>query len=286
MTEVAENKTLMADSAPPLVCWKVWGGNKRIRTPVMIPGLTGMLHSSPVGSDSGGDVYYMSACGSGAMARLCIADVTGHGAEVSTFSSWLEEVFSAHIHRANPASVFKEVNRRAVRRGLEVMSTGMCFSYNSCNGKLSYCNAGHPPMRICRRGSTEWKPLKVSEPTGSGPGNIPLGVRENAVYSLGHIKLEPGDMLLLHTDGLTEAMDTAGKQLGHQLWAEGELSGSDVLVETITGEIHERYLKHLGGADKSTDDLTYIVLQALPYQQSNKYTLLVKNNINRLFRGQ
>jgi len=94
--EKAESRPTDA-AAPPaenLVCWKVWGGNGKAEVALSIPGLRGHLYSQPCDSERGGDLYYLSACGSGALARLCVADVTGHGESVATFSGWLEEVFS------------------------------------------------------------------------------------------------------------------------------------------------------------------------------------------------
>ena len=86
-----ESQETTTTAPQELVCWKVWGGNGQVDAPISIPGLRGQLYSRPCGSDRGGDVYYLSACGSGALARLCIADVTGHGSSVATFSAWLEE---------------------------------------------------------------------------------------------------------------------------------------------------------------------------------------------------
>lgn len=273
------------DPATALVCWKVWGGNKRTKTPISIPGMVGVLHSTPVESDSGGDLYYMSACGSGALARLCVADVTGHGPEVATFSKWLEEVFSANIHGANPSIVLKKVNQRAVSRGLEVMSTAICFSYNSCNGDFSFCNAGHPRIRICRAGSPTWEMLALESTNHTAPWNIPLGITNDTVYELGRTRLKPGDLVILHTDGLSEAANDAGEQLGDSIWEAGGLPGNSTSPQEIADVLQKKYDEHIGVQQAPKDDVTFTVLQIAPYQQSNKYVLLIKNNLDRLRRA-
>lgn len=275
-------ETPPVESAPALVCWKVWGGNNRIKTPISIPGITGALYSTPVDSDQGGDLYYMSACGSGALARLCIADVTGHGPEVATFSQWLEEGFSANIHGANPSVVLRKVNKLAVSRGLEVMSTAICFSYNSCNGDFTFCNAGHPRIRICRSGSKRWDILALESKNKMAPWNIPLGITNDTVYELGRTRLRPGDMLILHTDGLSEAMNEAGQQLEATLWEDGSIPDASAPVADIANAIQKRYETHLGNTALAKDDMTLMVLQVAPYQKSGKYTLLLKNNFDRL----
>ncbi len=159
-----------------LACRKIWGGNVQTAMPISMPGLAGVLHAIPKDSHVGGDLYYLSACGAGIMSRMCIADVRGHGEGVADFATWLEQVFSAHMNRHSPSGVLREVNQRAVKRGLCLMTTALCFSYNSLNGRLVFCNAGHPQLRVCRAGSDRWEALEVAARDKSKPWNVPLAV--------------------------------------------------------------------------------------------------------------
>src|SRR5260370_29239343 len=69
-----------ADEVRKIACQEVRGGNLRAAYEAELPGLTGWISCQPVApSPGGGDVYYMSACGKGAMARVVLADVAGHG---------------------------------------------------------------------------------------------------------------------------------------------------------------------------------------------------------------
>lgn len=248
-----------------------------------IPGLRGRLYSMPCDSNRGGDLYYLSACGSGVLARLCVADVTGHGESVSTFSAWLEDVFSRHIHRENPAVVLREVNRRAASRGLEVMSTAVCLSYNSLNGRLAFCNAGHPPLRLCRAGHARWEPLLVGADNDRALYNVPLAVDGNARFTIGRTQLFPGDRLLIHTDGLTEAQDATGTLLGGQLWADGRLPGGEAPLAAVVEALTSTVTEHQPPGALAADDITVMVLEVLPYQVDNRYRLFLRNNLNRLF---
>lgn len=267
---------------PELVCWKIWGGNGHVETPVAIPGLRGTLYSRPCEGSQGGDLYFLSACGSGALARMCIADVTGHGASVATYSAWLEEVFSKHIHRASPSRVLREVNRRATARGLEVMSTAVCLSYNSLNGQLAYCNAGHPPIRLCRAGHAAWEPLEAGKDSDTALTNMPLAVHDQTEYPVGRCRLAPGDRLLIHTDGLTEIQDRERRQLGESLWRSVASVGNDGTVDDVLDAIQAEVSRAQCDQVGESDDITVIVLEALPYQGSNRYALFVRNNFNRL----
>lgn len=266
----------------PLVCWKVWGGNRRASTRVSIPGLRGVLHALPKDGDTGGDLYFLSACGSGAIARLCLADVTGHGSGVAEFSAALERVFGEQIHRENPALVLREVNRRTVTRNLDTISTGVCLSYNSMNGTLLYANAGHPHILLRRKGRATWEPLRLSPPNSAAFWNIPLGVDRDAQYQVGKEKLQPGDQLLLVTDGMTETRNTDGTLFGYRLMRDAVAAFAP--PENTAAQLLEVLEQHRGGKEAPHDDVTLTVLEALPYQRSNRYVLLVRNNWRKVFR--
>lgn len=273
-----------------LVCWKMWGGNKRTVTPVQIPGLTGVLHAQPHESERGGDLYYLSACGSGSVARLCIADVTGHGQAVATFSASLEGVFGDHIHRENPAKVLHEVNRRTVTDNLDLVSTGICLSYNSLNGRLALSNAGHPHVLLCPNNSKHWQALKIAAPNDGKLWNIPLGIDTTARYKIEKRTLRPGDRLLIYTDGLTEAADSQGNGFAQDLL---NMPVPDAPPNVIAAKLQAALDRHTrtdsnteGHTNESAtpphDDITFLILQVLPYQRTNRYTLLLRNNWPRL----
>ena len=266
-----------------LVCWKVWGGNSRTSVPVSIPGLRGTLHAEPHDSEAGGDLYYFSACGSGAVGRLCLADVTGHGSGVAKFSAWLEQVFSAQIHRENPAAVLRMVNRLVTRGRLGLMSTAICLSYNSLNGQLRFANAGHPHIRLLRQGGKRWEPVTAEVPNDRQLWNLPLGIESEVGYHPGRIALLPGDRLLVHTDGLTEARNADGALLGKEIWEQPELVRAESGVEEQAQAIRDAVDGHTGGGAPD-DDVTFAVLEVLPFQTSNRYVLLWRNNWRKIFR--
>jgi sigma-B regulation protein RsbU (phosphoserine phosphatase) len=267
-----------------LACRKIWGGNSQTAMPVSMPGLSGVLHAIPKDSHVGGDLYYLSADGAGIMSRMCIADVRGHGEGVADFAIWLEQVFSAHMNRHSPSGVLREVNRRAVKRGLCLMSTALCFSYNSLNGRLIFCNAGHPHLRICRVGSDRWEALELVVRDKSRPWNVPLAVTADARYSVGKTRLKPGDRLLIHTDGLTEAHDAKGRQLAESLWKPGRLPGHDASPSEIATGLLRALRGHLADPAVADDDVTFTVLEVLPLQKGNALTWYYRNNFSRAAR--
>ena len=72
-----------------LVCMEVWGGNRSVMRAIELSGLTVWVYSNVAGAEDasggggGGDVYYISLCGQAILSRVALADVSGHGAEVS-----------------------------------------------------------------------------------------------------------------------------------------------------------------------------------------------------------
>jgi sigma-B regulation protein RsbU (phosphoserine phosphatase) len=73
---------------------------------------------------------------------------------------------------------------------------------------LSWCNAGHPPPLYLGGGSDDPRVLPLST------GGLVLGVLGETQYQLGTLRPDPGDVLLLFTDGLTEARDAEGREFG------------------------------------------------------------------------
>ena len=82
--------------ATSFACSEVRGGNGTIHAQVRLPGLRGVLYSRPCAGATGGDIHYLSVCGSGLLARLCLADVAGHGTAVSAAGAEIH----AHLRRS------------------------------------------------------------------------------------------------------------------------------------------------------------------------------------------
>jgi sigma-B regulation protein RsbU (phosphoserine phosphatase) len=260
-----------------LRCWKVWGGNGRTQSEVSIPGLSGVLYSFPCQAHHGGDLYYLSACGSGVQARLCLADVVGHGAGVAQFSAWLEEVFEAHIHRTSPAGVLRDVNKRVSQRGLEVVSTAVCLSYNSTNGALSYTYAGHPRVLLRRVGAPQWEELRTPDTEKQAPRNTPLGVSVKCGFDVHSLTLNPGDRLFLHTDGVAEARNDSATAFKDRLETL-LLDRKDAPLNELADALLNAMRSHVGREEFDHDDVTYLLLEATPYQRGNRFYHFIRNH--------
>lgn len=172
-----------------------------------VPGLE-LAASYRTSQRAGGDYYDIFDCGDGCWGML-IADVSGHGAPAAVIMAVTHAI--AHLHPgqgAPPGELLDFVNSTLARRyTVENGSFVTAFygSYNTTTRKLRYARAGHNPPRLLRDG-------KVSELDGKGA--LPLGVSPDAVYVECVESLQKGDLLLLHTDGITEARNASGEMFG------------------------------------------------------------------------
>src|SRR5205823_7955537 len=94
---------------------------------------------------------------------------------------------------------------RAARSSRTMVAT-CAAELDTASRQIRWCNAGLPPPALLRRGSVTWLP-------GSG---IPLGSLPHAAYDCHEAPLEPGDLLLLYTDGLVEATSPLGDLFGRE----------------------------------------------------------------------
>ena len=78
-----------------------------------------------------------------------------------------------------------------------MFTTLFCGVIDVPSGTMTYCNCGHNPPLVLRRGESTFEPLR-----NCGP---PLGISDGVSYVPRSIALAPGDLLLLYTDGVTEA---------------------------------------------------------------------------------
>ena len=81
-----------------LACLELYGGNLAGAFSVELPGLMGWVSCRPLGtSQRGGDLYYLSACSQGIIARVALADVAGHGEIVSSAAVRLRNALREHV---------------------------------------------------------------------------------------------------------------------------------------------------------------------------------------------
>ena len=121
-------------------------------------------------------------------------------------------------------------------------------------GEVRGVNAGHLPVLIRRHDGS------IEELTSSG---LPLGILEVASYSESISRLEPGDLVALFTDGLTEAEDADEEEFGVERVARVAAGLSEPTAEKLCDAILEAVEAHTGGGALQ-DDATLLVVERLP----------------------
>ena len=135
---------------------------------------------------------------------MVVADVRGHGEQVSEISSWLYECMGERMNSLDGAGVLSDLNRLVHERGFSAITTAAVVTYSIIDSRLSFSNAGHPPVLVHVSGG-RWLPLALE--TQSDKSNLPLGVLPSVHYDQNEIRLHAGDRSFLYTDGLSEAAE-------------------------------------------------------------------------------
>jgi len=157
-------------------------------------------------SDVGGD-YFDAIQLSPTQVAFCIADVSGKGLPAALLMSNTQATVRAFAHTTNsPSDVCSQLNR-VVSENMNVGKFITMFYgvLDTTRRKLKYTNAGHiPPILVRKNGS-------IARPT---EGGVVLGVFADANYDETETSFEPGDRLILFTDGITEAMNESDEEFG------------------------------------------------------------------------
>lgn len=233
----------------------MWGGVRLIDRDIITGPLRASLYAKPCGGEEGGDIYYFSVCGQDQLTRIAIADVQGHGHEVSKTSEWLYELIRDSMHSLHADAVLRELNARVIAQGFEAMSTAALISYYVGDSHLYYSYAGHPPALLERRGHSSWAPLVLEHRPALA--NLPLGYFEHTEFDRGVLHIKPGDRLFLYTDGVTDVPDHTGLPRGSR-WLIEHL---DEHREHNVSAIKQSVTKHLAEPSPLPDDATLMVIE-------------------------
>lgn len=245
-----------------LACLELRGGNQRAVYSAELPGLSGWVWCRPLHSSArGGDLYYLSACSHGVIARVVLADVSGHGEVVNAAAVRLRNALREHVDHWDQSTLIRQLNDKFLEGAERAQyATAFLASFYSDSGELLFTNAGHLPPLWYRTATRDWSFLSDSTPLRKEIVDLPLGIIAGTSYRQTAVQLEPGDLLLLYTDGISESCDESGEQLG----LEGLLSmARDLPVQSAAGagKALLAEVARFRGSVPSADDETLVALQ-------------------------
>lgn len=153
----------------------------------------------------GGDWYFCEAQPDGAI-LFGVADVTGHGLSAAFIGSMAKLALVAS-GKGRPDEILAGMNRlMAPQIPSGRFVTMCCARFDPATGELLFARAGHPPGVLVRR--------TVGEPALLKGTGFALGFFEDSEYELVRDTLEPGDVFVLYTDGLSEAQNRSIETYG------------------------------------------------------------------------
>jgi sigma-B regulation protein RsbU (phosphoserine phosphatase) len=200
-----------------LACAETSASNTRTASLFELRGLTAWVHAVPVGlGDAGGDVHYVSLCSNCEIGRIALADVSGHGQAVASLGNKLRQLMQQYLTELAQVGLMKDLNR-AVRDELDHVhyATMVAVGWHSRRGLLVMTNAGHPPPLWYRAARQEWGWVETHRAsTRERPSGVPLGLLPDIDYDRRVIKPLIDDLIVLYSDGVSEATNPDGDELG------------------------------------------------------------------------
>jgi serine phosphatase RsbU (regulator of sigma subunit) len=189
-----------------------------------------------------------------------IADSAGHGAAAAVEVAMFDAIL--RTYRGNPevgpAGVFNYANQYLFTRLIRgTFLTAFIANYNPFDRSLRFCNAGHPPALLIRAdGEVELL---------DNPKGIPLAVSKEFQWQNGQVDFNPDDVLILYTDGVTEATAPDGSLFGINRLIDTAVNGAmradaraDAMVQRLESALSE--FQH---GQKQKDDQTIMVIKLI-----------------------
>jgi phosphoserine phosphatase RsbU/P len=199
----------------------------------------------------GGDYFDVFPLSDERIAFL-LADVSGKGLGAALLTTMLQGLLASLTLGTELGRVFNHVNRFLCDHAEIGRYATLFFGILDKNGNLDFVNAGHPSPFLIRRGVAE---------DAFKEGSFPVGLVPEAEYAVAKHRLEPGDTLVLFSDGVTEAMDPEDELYGMNRLRE-VLTGTtdDCPLEVLQKSVLESVETFTRGA-RQADDLTLLLVR-------------------------
>lgn len=183
---------------------------------------------------------------------VAIGDVSGKGVPAAMLMSSIQAVFKnlALKSRLSPAEVIAELSNHLFENAKpHQFATFFYGVFEHSTSTFAFSNAGHCPTLLLRAGGGYADRL--------GKGGLVLGVRRDQGYAEGTVALEPGDLMLLYTDGVTEQKDDAGEEYGEKRLISFLKAHANLPVEALQSALIDDVLAF--GEGRQDDDITTVI---------------------------
>jgi serine phosphatase RsbU (regulator of sigma subunit) len=218
-----------------------------------IPGWQFSVELKPA-RETSGDFFDINQLPNGEMVIL-VADVLDKGVGAALFMALSWALFRTYAEELStqPEKVFSEVNRHILEdTHAKQFVTSFFGLLNPTNGELVYCNAGQTPPILMRSEGENQHELLMN----TGP---PLGLFEDQVWERRSVTVQPGDVLVLYTDGITEAQNPQGGFFSVERLVESVKKSARDSAQDIQNNIFYEVDRFVGQSAQD-DDIALIVI--------------------------
>lgn len=198
----------------------------------------------------GGDFYDYLELAEGRLA-FALGDVAGKGPPAALMAAAVQSHFVAQASiGSDPAQTTARINTALLRRPIEARFATMFHGVLTRDGRLSYCNAGQEPPLIVGGDGLTW--LEAGGPV--------LGLMAVECYEFATVQLKPDDLVVVYSDGVTDAMNVAGEEFGRERVVEAIARGHGTTPEALLECLLDAVRTFSRGAPQA-DDVTAMILR-------------------------
>jgi phosphoserine phosphatase RsbU/P len=198
----------------------------------------------------GGDFFDYVDLPSGGFGFI-VGDVAGKGSPAALLAAAVLGMFSAEAtYQATAAPLMTRLNHGLFRRAIEARFLTSFYGMLSSNGALMYCNAGHnAPMVVSASGVRRLE-----------TGGVVLGLFEHAAFDEETVRLQPGDLIVSFSDGVSEAMNEHGEEFSDERLIACITANRTKPPAEVLDALFADVRAFCGGADQS-DDITAVIVR-------------------------
>lgn len=210
----------------------------------------------------GGDFYDFLPISKGKHAFL-VGDVCGKGIEVTSQAAALKYSLRSNLEISRGVSQILAASNRTLteQKLLDAFATAFLAIVSPKSGWLEYGSAGHPPALIYRAATGTVDMLEAVDP--------PLGIIPSGLFRRFSTRLQPEDVLLIYTDGLTEARGARGMMFGYTRLVDSLKQAAGHPAQKLVEAVLKDCLDFTGG--ELQDDVAAVAIKRPPLKKSGLF---------------
>jgi sigma-B regulation protein RsbU (phosphoserine phosphatase) len=201
-----------------------------------------------------GDFYDFLPCGENCVA-IAVADVAGKSTSAALYGSLAAGMLREYLGQnpPHPATVLRDLNSKLRELAIDNRFLAMAFAvYNGDSGTVSLANSGLPHPYLLRGRSLQR--LSVE--------GVPLGLLPDRTYDALRLELEPGDALVISSDGIEESLDAQEQEFGRQRVEDTLRRLAHLPAEELADGLVAA-ASRFSASDEASDDRTVVVLKVV-----------------------